>query len=183
MSVSVQAARVSQCQSVLLCATPISRGVIDLTEPISSAVEEKIITAFVAMSTTRDPPGQVTALGSSFRGGHMRLRPDVQIIESGQDIQLISVPNHRTPIPSRVIGHINPLGGRLDIIELARRFLLVSIVAAVQAWVLHIPGVDNIIHCLLAIALAVLPYAATGKGWALIYVNLPVIFDFSIFLA
>ncbi len=116
------------CQSVSLCATPISRGVVDLTEPISSAVKEKIVTAFVAMSTTGDPPGQITALGSSFRGGHMRLRPDVQIIDSGQDIQLISVPNHRAPISSRVIGHINPLGGRLDTAQPGRLIHLVSLV-------------------------------------------------------
>lgn len=78
VSVSVQAARVSQClnsqrQSVLFRAAPISRSVFDLTEPASSAVEEKIVTAFVAMSISRDPAGQVTALDGPLRGGHMAL--------------------------------------------------------------------------------------------------------------
>ncbi len=113
---------------MLFCATPISRGVVDLTEPISSAIEEKIVTALVAMPTGRNPPGQVIALGSPFRGGHMRSRPNVQTVQPGFDMQLTSVPYHSTPISCLVIGHVNPLGGRLDTAQPGRLIHLVSLV-------------------------------------------------------
>ena len=99
-------------------------------QPISPAVEEKIITAITAMSIAGDPPGQIASLGGLVRGRHVRPRPNVQIVEPGQDFQLISVPNHRTPISSRVICHINPQGWRLDIAELGRVIHLVSLVTA-----------------------------------------------------
>ncbi len=99
-------------------------------QPISPAIEKKIITAITAMSIAGDPSGQVTALGSLFRRRQMRPGPNVQIIEPGQDFQLISVPDHRAPISSRVIGYINPQGGRLDTAEPGRVIHLVSLVRA-----------------------------------------------------
>jgi len=99
-------------------------------QPISPAIEEKIVTPIAAMSIAGDPSSQVTALGSFFRRGQMRPRPNVQIVHSGQDIQLIFVPDHRAPISSRVISHINPLGGRLDTAEPGRVIHLVSLVTA-----------------------------------------------------
>ena len=98
-------------------------------QPIGPAIEEKIVTAIAAMSIAGDSSSQVTALGSLVRGGQMRPRPDVQIVHPGQDIQFIFVPDHRAPISSRVIGHINPLGGRLDTAEPGRVIHLVSLLA------------------------------------------------------
>ena len=121
-------------------------------QPISVAVEEKIVTTVFAVSITGDPSGQVIVLGSSFRGGHVCARPNVKTVQPGLDMQLLSVPYHSTPLSSRVIGHVNPQGGRPDIAELGRVIHLVSpVIAAVQAGVLHIPGVHDIIHCLVLI--------------------------------
>ena len=47
--------------TALFGAAPVSRGVFVHTQPIGVAVEEKIVTAFVAMSVACDTAGQVTA--------------------------------------------------------------------------------------------------------------------------
>ena len=112
----------------------------------------------------------------------MCARPDIQIVESGKDIQLISVTYYGPLIPGFVVGHVNPQGRRLDFTKLGWLLFLFSLFAACKIRIIHVPGINDVIYCLVGITVPVLPDAVARKGWVLINIYLSIILDIFIFV-
>jgi len=147
------------------------------------AIEEKVIAAIAAMAIAGNSAGQVITLSGLFRRGQVRAGPNIQIVEPGQDIQVISVPDHGPPLSCRVVSHVNTLGRRLNMVELGWPLHLVSPIPGRETRIFHIPGVHDVIHGLLCIAVTVLPDSAAREGRTLIYSHLPVVLNAPVFAA